>query len=55
MKKYIKTFLYIELTVGGPGWWGWYGKNGQEPLIFSADLVLIVTLGGKLLIILPIY
>ena len=34
------------------GWWpwlvgGWYGKNGHEPLIFSADLALIVTLGGN--------
>ena len=29
---------------------GWYGKNGKEPLIFSADLALIVTLGGKLLL-----
>ena len=28
MKKYIKTFLYIELVAGGPGWW----EGGMEKM-----------------------
>ncbi len=55
MNKKQNVFIH---RIGG--WWpwlvgGWYGKNGQEPLIFSADLALIVTLGGKPLSIIPIY
>ena len=52
--KNLEKIIWYKFSVVGLVLGGWYGNNGQEPLIFSADLVLRITLGGNFLLILPI-